>query len=80
MLFFKACPKCKGDIYIDQDQYGSFLMCFQCGGLKDIQEKTPCLADTTPGNVESGSVLESTTLAAGSITRRSPRRRRATVL
>lgn len=35
MVFLKACPRCKGDIYLDQDAYGSFLKCLQCGYHKD---------------------------------------------
>ena len=37
MFFFKACQKCHGDMFIDQDQYGTFLECLQCGSLRDLQ-------------------------------------------
>ena len=36
MIKFKACPKCKGDLYLNQDMYGKYLNCLQCGYLKDI--------------------------------------------
>ena len=36
MIFFKACPRCKGDLYEDKDKYGKFLSCLQCGYLKDL--------------------------------------------
>ena len=31
MIDFKACPKCRGDMQFQRDQYGSFKYCFQCG-------------------------------------------------
>ena len=36
MFFFKACPKCHGDLYEDSDGYGAFLECLQCGLLRDV--------------------------------------------
>jgi DNA-directed RNA polymerase subunit M/transcription elongation factor TFIIS len=36
MIKFKACPKCKGDLYLNRDMYGKYLNCFQCGYLKDL--------------------------------------------
>ena len=36
MIKFKACPKCKGDLYLNQDMYGKYLNCLQCGYLKDV--------------------------------------------
>ena len=41
MFWFKGCPRCSGDLYQDQDQYGPFITCMQCGFSKD-----------TPGSVE----------------------------
>ena len=31
MFWFKACPKCHGDLYSDTDVYGSYIACLQCG-------------------------------------------------
>ena len=31
MFWLKACPRCCGDLYVDNDQYGSFISCLQCG-------------------------------------------------
>ncbi len=32
MIYFKACPRCRGDIYLNNgDQYGRYLECLQCG-------------------------------------------------
>ena len=30
MFWFKACPKCYGDLYSDRDVYGSYVACLQC--------------------------------------------------
>ena len=30
MFWFKACPKCNGDLYEDSDAYGSYIACLQC--------------------------------------------------
>lgn len=40
MLWFKRCPKCEGDLYLDRDMYGPFVACLQCGYyLSDAQMK-----------------------------------------
>lgn len=39
MIFFNACPKCRGDLTIGQDSYGSFVSCLQCGFMRDIESK-----------------------------------------
>ncbi len=31
----KACPKCQGDLVYNEDEYGTFWTCLQCGYLKD---------------------------------------------
>ncbi len=30
MFWFKSCPKCRGDLYKNQDHYGAFISCLQC--------------------------------------------------
>lgn len=32
-FYFKACPKCRGDMYLDEDAYGVFTKCLQCGRI-----------------------------------------------
>jgi DNA-directed RNA polymerase subunit RPC12/RpoP len=32
-LYLKACPRCHGDIALDDDQYGRYMECLQCGFL-----------------------------------------------
>ena len=36
MLKLKGCPKCKGDVHLDRDQYGWYEQCFQCGCMRDL--------------------------------------------
>ena len=31
MFGFKLCPRCQGDMFLDNDPDGWFLMCLQCG-------------------------------------------------
>ncbi|MBI4201020.1 MAG: hypothetical protein HY531_01870 [Chloroflexi bacterium] len=31
MIYFKACPRCHGDMHLSKDQYGQYLECIQCG-------------------------------------------------
>ena len=36
MLMLKACPRCRGDLYVDRDFYGQYKQCIQCGHMEDI--------------------------------------------
>jgi DNA-directed RNA polymerase subunit M/transcription elongation factor TFIIS len=36
-FYFKACPKCKGDMYQDRDVYGAFRKCLQCGHTFELE-------------------------------------------
>ena len=36
MLRTKSCPRCKGDVFRDEDRYGRFEVCLQCGYLGDV--------------------------------------------
>ena len=38
MVWLKSCPKCKGDLFLDQDHYGKFKSCVQCGYIRDLVE------------------------------------------
>ena len=38
-LWLKACRRCKGDVYRENDSYGWYLQCFQCGWVKDALQK-----------------------------------------
>ena len=39
MMKHKSCPKCKGNLIIDSDQYGWYEQCMQCGYLSDLKDK-----------------------------------------
>ena len=39
MFWLKACPRCRGDLYIEEDIFGSYLACFQCGHELSIVEE-----------------------------------------
>ncbi len=36
MYWFKHCPRCSGDLVVENDQYGIFVSCMQCGMCKDV--------------------------------------------
>ncbi len=48
MMFLKACPKCHGDLDLDQDVYGTFVRCLQCGLLKDANSGGEIVPETHP--------------------------------
>ncbi|HEY90454.1 MAG TPA: hypothetical protein G4O07_01350 [Dehalococcoidia bacterium] len=31
MFWMKACPRCKGDLFLDQDAINRDVVCLQCG-------------------------------------------------
>ena len=35
MMWFKACPRCYGDLFLDSDYYGYYVYCVQCGHSLD---------------------------------------------
>lgn len=39
MIFFRSCPKCRGDIQLTQDVYGTFKECIQCGFILELEEE-----------------------------------------
>lgn len=41
MFYFKACPKCKGDMHLDRDAYGSYRKCIQCGRIIEMEISQP---------------------------------------
>ncbi len=38
-FFFKACPKCRGDMYLDEDVYGAYGKCLQCGRIFEARSQ-----------------------------------------
>ena len=37
MIYFKGCAKCQGDMILEEDFYGSFNKCLQCGRQVDVE-------------------------------------------
>ena len=37
MLMVKACPRCKGDMFVERDRFGWHWQCLQCGHLRDLK-------------------------------------------
>jgi len=36
MLLLKACERCHGDVVLQEDRWGQFLNCLQCGMHRDV--------------------------------------------
>ncbi len=39
MFIFRACSRCRGDIYLDRDIYGDYKKCMQCGLMQYIENR-----------------------------------------
>lgn len=39
MFWFKACPRCKGDLYEGTDIYGTYVSCLQCARCLTAEEE-----------------------------------------
>ncbi len=37
MIYFKACPRCNGDMTLTGDHYGWFKECLMCGYEADVE-------------------------------------------
>ena len=48
MIYFKSCPRCRGDVNLTIDIFGKYLSCLQCGFLKDIVNDAPQSQDKKP--------------------------------
>ena len=46
-IYFKACPKCRGDMTLIEDHVGSYKNCLMCGTIVDVHVK-PEYADQRP--------------------------------
>ena len=38
MVYYRSCPKCRGDMHSREDVYGNFRECVQCGLIQDLKE------------------------------------------
>jgi DNA-directed RNA polymerase subunit M/transcription elongation factor TFIIS len=37
MVYYRTCPKCRGDMHTREDSYGNFRECIQCGLIQDLR-------------------------------------------
>ena len=37
MFLLKGCPRCRGDISLEEDGFGKYLKCMQCGFHWDLK-------------------------------------------
>jgi hypothetical protein len=40
MVWIRCCPRCKGDLQDNQDIYGNYFVCIQCGYYLTDSEET----------------------------------------
>jgi len=42
MIWFKACPRCKGDLYLERETgYSDELACLSCGYRRGVKAESP---------------------------------------
>ena len=51
MVFFKACPKCHGDMTSNNDGFGMYIGCLQCGFLKEFTESNKTCPNPSVDNI-----------------------------
>ncbi len=39
MLYFKACPRCRGDLHMASDMWGAYKECLHCGYIEDLYQE-----------------------------------------
>jgi len=39
MMYFKECPRCRGDLFSGEDIHGGYVSCAQCGYMRDIPDE-----------------------------------------
>ena len=47
MLYKKSCPKCRGDMYQDEDFYGAYQGCLQCGYVRELAKASTVTPEPT---------------------------------
>jgi hypothetical protein len=45
-ISLNACPKCKGDMYLDIDAYGVYWKCLQCGRFFELEARRTATGET----------------------------------
>ncbi|MDA1226465.1 MAG: hypothetical protein O3A33_00700 [Chloroflexi bacterium] len=59
MVWLKSCPRCGGDLYMEEAQFGSYVSCFQCGAaVADFDENATAsdVVEALEGVVEQAKV------------------------
>ena len=46
MYWLSSCGKCQGDLYENEDSYGSFISCLQCSSYLTESEEAELLGQT----------------------------------
>ncbi len=41
VFYFKGCPRCKGDVYVEKDSFGTYRKCLQCGRMQELELRRP---------------------------------------
>ena len=41
MFCVKCCDKCNGDLHLEEDMYGKYYRCLQCGRLTEVVVREP---------------------------------------
>ncbi len=41
VFYFKGCPRCKGDVYVEKDSFGTYRKCLQCGRMQELELPRP---------------------------------------
>jgi reverse gyrase len=39
VIYVKACPRCRGDVFTERDHQGCYLTCLQCGHVLNEREE-----------------------------------------
>ena len=59
MIKSKGCKRCRGDLFLERDEYGVYVSCIQCGAIyaeraeRDIRRSNSrLLAEVVSGNRE----------------------------
>lgn len=54
MYYFKACDKCQGDLVREDDFYGAYFRCMQCGTITEVNAREtglPLVEDAEPAEL-----------------------------
>ncbi len=54
MFYFKACKKCQGDLVREDDFYGAYFRCLQCGKIVEANAREtglPLVEDAEPAEL-----------------------------